>query len=270
MTAAGRLRPWGFILTMALCVSPLVVRADGDKQLESLKGSVSYETGTAKRQLAHAATIVLADKAYAIPGTESLGALTLADSSRVTMGSDTRVQIAFFNQVHGSNAKFIVYQGKTRFKIEHPQGRAANYTFQTPTAQIAVRGTEGDIGVDGRDLVVNVYGLSDQNLPVVVTTEDGKNYALHAGQHLAAKWAEGQIQTQVEALTDDAVAQFEEIGAPVSDWASAAQNLSDAALGAATSNLPFGLPGISIGAHPGAKPQATPQPSPTPNPSATP
>jgi len=50
--------------------------------------------------------------------------------------------MAFFNQAQIANAKFIIYRGRTRFKIEHPNGKPANYTFQTPTAQIAVRGTE--------------------------------------------------------------------------------------------------------------------------------
>ena len=263
------LKAGALLLAVGLLAMPLMVSADADKQLQNVKGTVSYERGDGKRPLAHSATVVLADKDFAVTGDQSIGAVTLSDSSRVTMGFDTRVQIAYFNRLLGSAAKFVIYQGKTRFKIEHPNGKPANYTFQTPTAQIAVRGTEGDIGVDGRDLVVNVYGLSDANLPVVVSTEDGKSYTLHAGQQLVAKWLDDQIQTQVSALTEEAVAQFEEIGAPISDWAAAVANLPQSAVDAVTSELPFGsmLPGISLGRHPKAAPRPSPSPTPAPSPS---
>jgi len=226
------MRRLGPALLAILCVAPLLVHADGNKQLQNVRGTVSYERGKAsKHPLAQSATIVLGDSDFAITGDASIGAVVLPESSRVTMGSDTRVQLAFFNQIQSTNAKFIIYQGTTRFKIEHPNGKPANYTFQTPTAQIAVRGTEGDIGVDGRNLTVNVYGLTDSNLPVLVTTEDGKKYALKAGQHLLASWVNGQIQTTVGALTEEAMSQFAELGAPVSDWQSAAQNLGNTIAG---------------------------------------
>ena len=187
------------------------------------------------------------------------------------MGSDTRVQLAFFNQVQSTNAKFIIYQGTTRFKIEHPNGKPANYTFQTPTAQIAVRGTEGDIGVDGNDLTVNVYGLTDPNLPVVVTTEDGKKFALKAGQHLLASWVNGKIQTTIDALTDQAMSQFAELGAPASDWQSAVANLGANVTGGL---IPSGIAAnISslFGRHSrNNNDAATPAPSASPTPCATP
>lgn len=252
-------------LLLFFCAAPLLVHADGNKQLQSVKGSVSYEHGRASaKPLAHSATIVLADNDFAITGDASIGAVVLPESSRVTLGSDTRVQLAFFNQVQIATAKFIVFQGRTRFKIEHPNGKPANYTFQTPTAQIAVRGTEGDIGVDGKDLVVNVYGLSDPNLPVVVTTQDGKKYVLKAGQQLLANWVNGKIQTTVDTLKEEAMAQFSEFGAPVSNWQSAAQNLipGSGLLG----NLPLG----SLLHHSRSASDATPNPDASPTPCTTP
>ena len=65
--------------------------------------------------------------------------------------------MACFNQSDIANAKFIVDHGRVRFQVEHPKGGKADYTFMTPTTHIAVRGTEGDIGVDGDQLTVNVY-----------------------------------------------------------------------------------------------------------------
>ncbi len=255
-------------ILVVFCAAPLAVFADGDKQLQNVKGSVSYQRGNGKRPLARSATIVLADKDFAITGDASLAAVSLPDSSRVTMGSLTRVQMAYFSQLQGTTAKFVVYAGKTRFKIEHPNGRPTNYTFKTPTAQIAVRGTEGDIGVDGRDLVVNVYGLTDSALPVIVTTNDGKRYALRAGQELLANWVNGHIQTTVGALTEQAVAQFEEIGAPVSNWVAAVRNLPQTAVDTVAAHVPFAgalpLPRISFGRHRSSASQATPNPSPSP------
>jgi hypothetical protein len=261
------MRVFALAILAVFCAAPLAVCADGDKQLQSVKGSVSYQHGKGMRPLARSATIILVDKDFAITGDASLAAVVLPDSSRVTMGSLTRVQMAYFTQLEGTTAKFVLYAGKTRFKIEHPNGKPANYTFQTPTAQIAVRGTEGDIGVDGRDLVVNVYGLTDPALPVVVTTDDGKQYVLRAGQQLLANWVNGRIQTTVGALTDQAVAQFEEIGAPAADWASAVQNLPQTVVDNAASQVPFVgglLPHISFGRHSHTASQTTPHPSPSP------
>jgi hypothetical protein len=266
------MRRLGPALLAIFCVAPLLVHADGNKQLQSVKGTVSYEHGkTSKHTLAQSATIVLADSDFAVTGDASIGAVVLPESSRVTMGSDTRVQLAFFNQIQSTNAKFIIYQGRTRFKIEHPNGKPANYTFQTPTAQIAVRGTEGDIGVDGQDLTVNVYGLTDPNLPVIVTTEDGKKYALKAGQHLLASWVNGHIQTTIDALTDQAMSEFAELGAPVSNWQSAVANLGENVTGGL---IPSGIAGgISslFGRHAQSNnAEATAAPNASPTPCATP
>ena len=265
------MRRLGPAVLAILCVAPLLVHADGNKQLQNVRGTVSYEHGkTSKHALAQSATIVLADSDFAITGDASIGAVVLPESSRVTMGSDTRVQLAFFNQVQSTNAKFIIYQGTTRFKIEHPNGKPANYTFQTPTAQIAVRGTEGDIGVDGQNLTVNVYGLTDPNLPVVVTTEDGKKYALKAGQHLLASWVNGHIQTTVNALTEQAMSQFAELGAPVSNWQSAVANLGENVTGGL---IPSGIVGSItslFGRHSQSASAQTPAPNASPTPCATP
>lgn len=266
------MRRLGPAVLAVFCAVPLLVHADGNKQLQNVKGTVSYEHGkTAKHALAQSATIVLADSDYAITGDASIGAVVLPESSRVTMGSDTRVQLAFFNQVQSTNAKFVIYQGRTRFKIEHPNGKPANYTFQTPTAQIAVRGTEGDIGVDGQDLTVNVYGLTDPNLPVVVTTEDGKKYALKAGQHLLASWVNGHIQTTIDALTDEAMSQFAELGAPVSDWQGAVANLgANVTSGLIPSGIAANIPSL-FGHHSQSNSaEATTAPDASPTPCATP
>lgn len=205
-----------FLILPALLAVPVVAGADtADKQLQSVKGSVSYQHGTAKKPLAANASIVLADKDYAMTGADSRGAVTLPDSSVVTVGSDTKVQLAFFNQTDIANAKFIVYNGKTRFEIRHPQGAKANYVFQTPSAAIAVRGTQGDIGVTPDSLQVNVYEVCDPQLPVIVTTKSGQEFTVNAGQALAAKIVGGIVRAQVEQLTQQMLDQFNtDLGVP--------------------------------------------------------
>lgn len=48
-----------------------------------------------------------------------------------------------------------------------------------------------------KSLAVNVYGLSDPNLPVIVKTNDGEQYVLKAGPQLPANWVNGKSQTTV-------------------------------------------------------------------------
>ena len=224
---------------------PLAAAADNDKTLQNVRGHVAYQRGSASQKpLATNATIVLADRDYAMTGAQSQGAVMLADSSRVTMGSQTKVQLAFFNQAAGNNAKFLILNGKTRFEVQHPSGAKANYTFSTPTADIAVRGTEGDISVSQDQLQVNVYGTSDPNLPVNVTftTGDkaGQTVVVKAGQSLVANLVNGIITEQTQALTDQVLAPFNtEFGNPVSCWKCAVENLKNSLINQVKSRIPI-------------------------------
>ena len=234
-----------FFCAAALSALPLAAAADNNKTLQSIRGHVAYQRGSAaQRPLAMNSTIVLADRDYAMTGAQSQGAVTLADSSRVTMGSDTKVQLAFFNQAEGNNAKFLILDGKTRFEVQHPSGAKANYVFSTPTADIAVRGTEGDIAVAQDQLQVNVYGVSDPNLPVAVTftTGDkaGQTVVVKAGQSLVANYVNGIITEQTQTLTDQVLAPFNtEFGNPVSCWKCAVETLKNTLINQVKSRIPI-------------------------------
>jgi hypothetical protein len=213
-----------FALLFAALVGSTVLlpaSAANNKQVQNMKGQVSYQrpNKTAK-PIASQASIVLGDNDITITGIDSLAAVTLPDSSRVLVGADSKVQLAFFNQTDIANANFVVYQGKFRFRVEHPSGAKANYTFQTPTAQIGVRGTEGDIGVaaDGT-LTVNVYDVSNPDLPVVVDTKDGKHFTINKGQSFVATYVNGILQEKIGALEQQLIDQFSpDFGVP-SNWA---------------------------------------------------
>ena len=127
--------------------------AADDKVLQNVKGDVTYQSAGVSKAVAPNAQIALANNDFAITGDKSLAAISLPDSTKVLVGSQTRVQLAFFDrQPNISTAQFILYNGTTRFTVEHPAGAKANYTFQTNVATIGVRGTEGDISISATAL----------------------------------------------------------------------------------------------------------------------
>ncbi|MBV8117377.1 MAG: FecR domain-containing protein [Candidatus Eremiobacteraeota bacterium] len=239
--------------------------AGDDKQLQSQKGAVSYQAPSGKPvPLAVNATIGLADHDYAITGGASLAQVLLPDSSSVLVGSDTKVQLAFFNQAQIANAKFVVYDGRVRFAVRHPQGAKANYTFQTATGSVGVRGTQGDIEYESDgSLRVNVYELCDPNAPVLVTTKGGKIFKIVAGQSLFAHIVNGIVQTELQQLTQQLVGQFAgDFGIPTS-WDAARGEVIGYA-GGAVNNVTGGF-GSEVISGIGSlfKKKATPSPAPT-------
>jgi hypothetical protein len=220
--------------------------AGAPKQLENMKGSVFYQKPNATQlPIALNASVDLPDEDYTITGPASLAQLTMPDSSQVLMGANTKVQLSSFSQTDVANAKFVIYAGKTRFIVKHPKGAHANYTFQTATGTVGVRGTEGDIeyGANGA-LRVNVYELCDKNYPVQVTA-GGKTLTVIAGQSLSAQLVNGILQSSVQQITQQIIDQVApDFGAPA-NWDAAtgqivsyASNQAAAAVNSATSNVP--------------------------------
>ena len=152
--------------------------------------------------------MALSDGDFAITGGgSSIGAVILPDSSQVILAADTRVQLSFFNQTRIANARFLLFNGKVRFEIHHPQGAMANYTFSTSTGQIAVRGTSGDIEYgNNQSMRVNVYELTDPNLPVSVVLRDGRAFTLRVGESLFAHFVNGKLEVDLNKVTDQELA----------------------------------------------------------------
>ena len=225
------------LLALAMLVAiPCVASAQGGKLLENRHGSVAFQRAGARAvPLAERASVNLRDSDEAITGTRSLGAVTLPDSTQILIGSSTHVQLAFFNQAETTSAKFIVKDGRIRFAVHHPNGAKANYLFVTPTSQIAVRGTQGDLEVDPSGTIrLNVYELGDPNLPVLVTTNAGKTFTVAAGQGLVARIVNGVVQVEVGKLTQALVDRFTgDFGLP-SNW----NQLKNAILQKAAQQLP--------------------------------
>lgn len=198
-----------FTLAALLCATASRVSADSAKTLQNRHGDVSYQVGRGPVvPVAAYSSIAVDDEAVAVTGSGSEGAVVLPDSSQVLLGANTRVQLAFFNQTDIATARFVIFNGKTRFEIRHPRGALANYTFTTGTGQISVRGTDGDIESSSGTLRVNVYDLSDANAPVQITTIDGRSFTLGAGKSLFAHYVNGMLQVDVDNITQQAMSAF--------------------------------------------------------------
>jgi hypothetical protein len=255
-----------YVSTLGACIGLLLAGpalAD-NKQLQSQKGNVSYQVPNGKPiALSVNASVGLADRDYAITGGASLAQVTLPDSSQVLVGSDSKVQLSFFNQSQIASAKFVVFNGKVRFAVRHPQGAKANYTFSTATATVGVRGTEG----------VNVYEVCNPNAPVVVTTTGGSRYDVNPGQSLLAQTIGGVVQAQVMTLTQQIIDQFSpDFGIPT-NWDEAtgevvgyAQSTAAGAVNSATGGVAGGVAGSAVSsALGGLFHKSQPAPSASPN-----
>src|ERR1700730_8806992 len=75
--------------------------------------------------------------------------------------------------------QITVNRGALKFTIHHPQGVRSNYTFTTPTSQIAVRGTEAYlvVGPNGTQVVCLDCAPGD-----VTVTINGHVVSLQSGQ----------------------------------------------------------------------------------------
>lgn len=275
------------VLVFAVCISMVQSSsaAGPDKQLSNVRGDVSVQSGTAAPQpVAKDASVSISDQDFAVTGgivggVPSQGAITLADSSRILIGHDTRVQMVSFDNIANVNtAKFILVNGKLRFVVQHPAGAKANYTFTTPTGQIAVRGTVGDIATSPTQLQVNVYQLTNPALPVQVTMNSGQVFTLAAGQTLTVSFAGAAVagtssstsaNSSVTSTTQTQTSEFSEFGSPAQAVAGAAAGTGAAA---ATGGIPaaaaigagvVALGGVIVGTT-GSKGTSSPAPPPPP------
>lgn len=152
---------------------------DHDKQLARVNGSVAYQRGSDAALHALFGRIDLPDDATAITLAQSRAQLTLLDSSTIDIGATTRVRLGAFNAIASGNTNVVTLElGVLHFTIRHPAGARANYRFDTPTSQIAVRGTEGYLvtGPSGTD-----FYCADCNAGDVTVTVGTRHYDLATG-----------------------------------------------------------------------------------------
>jgi hypothetical protein len=288
------------IVALVLAAAPIVASPAGsEKVLQNVGGGVVLygASATPTTNLPRNGTIALNDNDYAQTGpNNSLAHITMPDSSVITMAQSTKVQMSSFSQTDIAHAKFVVV-GKIRFDVRHPAGAQADYTFQTPTGQIAVRGTVGDIAQllnpagAPAGLQVNVYALGSANLPVQVTLINGQVFTLAAGQSLVVgAAATGALVGSVGAVSNSTFAPFAQMGAPVNGASMgitatttatttvATTATTAAATTATTTAVAAGAVGTAAAAtvvtaaqnNPTAAPSATPTQAPTATPTQAP
>lgn len=129
--------------------------------------------------------------------------IDLSDGSMVVVEPQSIVVLKDFQQAESLRELFEILLGKVRVRINHFGGRPNPYRMNSPTASIAVRGTEfsievslaGDTQVIVYEGVVEVTSLSDPSQTVLVEAgrgvlvQDGRDFHMlgAAGNPLAAR-----------------------------------------------------------------------------------
>jgi hypothetical protein len=114
--------------------------------------------------------------------------IDLSDGSMVVVEPQSLIVIKDFRQAESLRELFEILVGKVRVKINHFGGRPNPYRMNSPTASLAVRGTEFsiEVGPAGETQVmvyegaVEVTSLSDPSQTVLV--EAGRGVLVQAGQ----------------------------------------------------------------------------------------
>ncbi len=114
--------------------------------------------------------------------------IELTDGSMIVVQPDSTIVIKDFRAASSLRELFDIMLGSVRVKINHFGGRPNPYRINSPTASIAVRGTDFSVTVNNRgdtqvlvyEGVVVVTSLADPTQPVVL--EAGRGMLLVPGQ----------------------------------------------------------------------------------------
>jgi hypothetical protein len=175
------------MLVVAVCAvlaalpAAQVYAAAGDKELTRVRGTVEYQLADAPfRPIV--GSILVPDDALGVTLADSQALLRLPDSSVVDIGARARFRVGAFNALATEKPTTITLElGAIHFVVRHPTGARVNYVFVTPTAQVAVRGTEGYLvaGPHGTDFYCADCSVGD------VTVQVGSaSYTLTTGQQV--------------------------------------------------------------------------------------
>lgn len=279
-------------LALALALGASGARAsNGDKELSRVKGSVGFQPDKDAQFKPIFGHQNLADGAIAVTKARSLAVLKLVDSSEIDIGENTVVEVGAFQQASSGQENSIkINNGALHFKIRRPAGGQSNYTFQTPTSQIAVRGTEGFLisGPTGTQVVCTVCTIGD------VTVQTGtQTVTLVSGQTLIVNGTASSIGTATQTIVSNAqvnnpaVSQFGSTGTGTVSGNTVSNAIGDttgstsgSTIGTATGTTggittgqiitTTGAVGGTTAVVAATQQQSTPAPSPSPTPVSTP
>ena len=114
--------------------------------------------------------------------------IDLSDGSMVVVQPESLLVLKDYRQAESLRELFQITLGQVRVKINHFAGRPNPYRMNSPTASIAVRGTEFTVTVDGQggtevavsEGLVEVSSLGDPSRRVLI--EAGRAVLVRAGQ----------------------------------------------------------------------------------------
>ena len=259
--------------TLVIAAVPHPTRAAGNSmQLQHVRGTIGYQAATDGTDFKPVfGKLDLPGEDFAVTRAQSAGVIAMPDSSLVSLGENTNVKVAAFeNAAAGPGSTITVNGGALRFDIKRPQGGVANYRFVTTTSAVGVRGTVGLLSfVNGITTVGCLACAADS----VTVTAGGQTVALATGQFITVS-AAGVITTG--ALTT-VVGTFTAAGVPVSAQTTAvaaglpSSGIAGVSAGTATTvGAAAAVAGTAIGvaaSQPSPKPAGNGNSSPSPTPS---
>jgi hypothetical protein len=243
---------------MVVGLLPAATVAAGSKQLQHVRGTIGYQVAAAGTDFKQVfGKLDLPDDAYAVTRAQSAAVLAMPDSSLISLGENTNVQVGAFNAATAAPGSAITLNGGAlRFDIRRPQGGVANYRFTTTTSAVGVRGTIGLLSfVNG----VTTVGCLQCAADSVTVTAGGQTVTLLTGQFLTVS-AAGVITTGALSAV---AGTFTAAGVPVNTAATAAGaglpsgGIAGVSTGTATTIGAGAVAGAAIGI-------AASQPSPKP------
>ena len=185
-----------FLMLAAVIFLPQAASSSGTDEivLQRLSGRLDYQGATAERRESIVGQLLVQPHGYAFTRANSMAAIDLPDSSVVSVGASSRVGLGLFDrEAWGSRSVMTIYDGAIHFAVKHPAGARANYTFVTPTSQVAIRGTEGVIVVRGDETIIAcVHGTNNDTLVLY-----GKNQKMYVpvGMTVRIRGGRGKVST---------------------------------------------------------------------------
>src|ERR1700736_2441988 len=150
-----------------------------EARIASINGNVYLSNGVQGQALAKRGDVLT-------PGEEidtlagGRATIELTDGSLVVVRPGSRLVLKDFRTAHSLRELFDILLGHVRVKINHFGGRPNPYRVNSPTASIAVRGTEFSVAVSGSaDTEVVVY---DGLVEVTNLSNPQDKVLLHPGQ----------------------------------------------------------------------------------------
>jgi hypothetical protein len=175
------------LLFAALALLPLMSLAQLAKaQAPAVEARIASVSGTALLSNGAGPPAIAKRGDVLVPGeeidTRNGGHLTieLTDGSLVVVRPDSRILLKDFHAANTLRELFEVLLGRVRIKINHFGGKPNPYRINSPTASIAVRGTEFSVAVNGvGDTQVVVY---DGLVEVTSLSNPEEKVLVHPGQ----------------------------------------------------------------------------------------